>query len=649
MESRMQLVLSFDIENKYDSKTDLITADNVPGKPGTRWIMDRLEQYGQTGVFFVNVYEHKAYADNFFPDLLQEIRDRGHEAALHMHHESMVEEKRLNDYRNLTLTHKEDLIAFGVDYFVKHIGMPPDSYRAGAYIIDEETFDVLERAGIRVDSSLCFGYNLPGTSWFSNKNMVSEYQHIQLPHLIRPKLWEVPVTTVGRVNQYRNLSMDHFHQAALKSALAQMAAHKIPMAVMVGHSFSFLKFGESKTEVLGADPAQMLSFESLLQFVSAASDIETTTFSRQLEHGMPVASESGSFVPQVEKRWIGRKLWGTLKDNSSLLKDDNVAPNKGKVVWLHIGTWKTGTTSIQRFLRNNVNWLKQNDYYLPTQDGLLNAPTAKNLCNHSPIISGDMEILTVLKEAILKTKARNIILTSENIGYANPEQVRHLRVALAGCDVRVVVYLRRQDQYTQSLYGQHIRGGNKTTLVFEEHLKKHYRKYEYDKLLSVFSDIFGQKNIIVRPYEKQQWWNENLIEDFARCIELPPFSDQIKTSIASTNFPFSIPALQVIREANSHALKNRPLLIKLLGQYSKENDNLSMFHTHNWVSGKRQLELIKEFELGNISVAKKYLDRSDGALFKEPLPDVNLKHVSDEELQREIAKIALYLWNSRAK
>ena len=355
----MQVLLTFDVENKYDSKTDLITADNIQHKPGTRWIMDKLEEHGHKGVFFVNIYEHMAYDRSYLSDLLQEIDSRGHEAALHMHHEPYFSDPSLREYDNLTRSNKSELIGFGVQFFQNAIGKSPTSFRAGAFIIDDETFDVLDEAGLKVDSSLCFGYNLPGNSWISNKNRISEYQHIQLPHRIRPHLWEFPVTTIARGNTYRNLSIDHFHEKSIESAIEQMQHNNMPFAVLLGHSFSFLSFGDTKKEVLGPDLHAMQAFQNLLKSLKNKIGVSGTTFSEVLKDGDKIQTGSQSFVPQVEKNWVGKKVWAKLRLGSRLLKKSNLNPNAGKTVWLHIGTWKTGTTSIQKFLRLNEMWLKK--------------------------------------------------------------------------------------------------------------------------------------------------------------------------------------------------------------------------------------------------------------------------------------------------
>lgn len=651
--TNLQFVLSFDVENKYDGKTDLITAENVPESPGVRWIMDQLESRGLVGVFFVNIYEHEAYEPDYFPSLLKEIHARGHEVGLHMHHESLLKQKEFKNYKNLSREQKFNLLNYGVEYFVQHLGEKPVSYRAGAYIIDDESLDILAELGLKVDSSLCFGYNKPGNNWYSNKNLIDGYSHIQQPHQIRSGLWEFPVTTIGRSTEFRNLSFDHFHAISLKSILEQLGHSSVQVAVMVAHSFSMLKFGETKRDVEGPDQVLMESFRELLDFISSSEGIETTTFVKLLEQDMDTRALGGSYVPQVERRWIGRKIWDQLiqtkakwgkPDHSTLMQAENVEPNRGKTVWLHIGTWKTGTTSIQRFLRNNSEWLEANDFHLPIQDALLNSPAAKNLCNHRPVISKDPEVLKALKQAVMNCAQKHMILTSENMVYANREALQYLRVALAGCDVKIVIYLRRQDQYTQSLYGQHIRGGVKTTLSFEEHLKLHDAKYRYDEMLKPFVEIFGADSITVRPYEKSQFKNNDLIDDFTSTIGLPDMGEDSVKLVPPTNFPYSIPALEFIRRCNKSETNNRALLVKLLGEYSQQQGDMGIYHTHNWISGVRQMEIINDFAANNENVARQFLGREDGQLFYDSLPQKDELGYQDSDTADDILEISTYLW-----
>ena len=202
------------------------------------------------------------------------------------------------------------------------------------------------------------------------------------------------------------------------------------------------------------------------------------------------------------------------------------------VVCLHIGTHKTGTKTLQSFLAGNRQRLMQSGVYVPL------AGRHKISEHASPVGSGSSVVHTMftpgqhvlawelrageqsealggLVAEIGKADARCAVVSSEELHplYRRPHALATVRDAFGatGIAVFVIVYLRRQDHYAESLYGEYVKAGY--ARPFEEYLELILREgtfvphegaapieFQYTRLIAPFADVFGTHSLVVRPY-----------------------------------------------------------------------------------------------------------------------------------------------------
>ena len=139
-------------------------------------------------------------------------------------------------------------------------------------------------------------------------------------------------------------------------------------------------------------------------------------------------------------------------------------------LYIHIGTPKTGTTALQGFLAKNRKTLQEHGAVFP-DFGLVYKGVAKNRNAHFLVATKDpfraKEMGVCMK--ILKQQAAlypKILISDESIWtfYGHPDVEtapfwKKLKEMLDGMDLdlKVIVYLRRQDQYAFSYYAQKIK------------------------------------------------------------------------------------------------------------------------------------------------------------------------------------------------
>nr|MBX2824950.1 hypothetical protein [Gammaproteobacteria bacterium] len=129
-------------------------------------------------------------------------------------------------------------------------------------------------------------------------------------------------------------------------------------------------------------------------------------------------------------------------------------------VILHIGRHKTGTTAIQKFLRENPELLESANYCYP-DFGIrgfghheLGAPLTR-----ASLRTSEQETESVvenLRSGLMQSIPEGdavTVLSSESFQLCDPHVVKSL---FAGWDVQIVVYLREQVSYLLSSYAQKV-------------------------------------------------------------------------------------------------------------------------------------------------------------------------------------------------
>lgn len=212
-----------------------------------------------------------------------------------------------------------------------------------------------------------------------------------------------------------------------------------------------------------------------------------------------------------------------------------------KRIIIHIGTTKTGSSSLQSFFASNRDVLLKDgiDYYQPLHryvpwtkpsngDVLLYmtyAQLGRHL--HSAKTAWLEEESLNLKQATASSKT---VLFSEEVFWEYSFHYDAFWVALSdvlnglfGADIHVdiVVYLRRQDSWLYSLWKQQSPlDVVSMTKQFDGFLKdkEEERIAEYDYGLSRIAEVFGRDSIIVRSYDRLLDDGINIFDDFTAAV-----------------------------------------------------------------------------------------------------------------------------------
>ena len=283
---------------------------------------------------------------------------------------------------------------------------------------------------------------------------------------------------------------------------------------------------------------------------------------------------------------------------------------------IHAGVHRTGTTSIQHLLEINRDTLAAHGVlypldYAPTPGG----DPRRAGANHQ-------RLAWALAERTLSGHAarqwleplaagfETVILSGED--FCAIRNASFLGPLSEAFDIEAVFYLRRQDDYVNSWYNQHLRWPfdprhwQQTPREFFDFSPKFYWLYYFD-LLKNWSDLLGLGKVRVRVLEKGQV--TDVVSDFLELAGLA--SMPLKHGPVIND---SIPAdhLELLRRIRLHryswGVRNmaREALAPLPARRS----------TNAFPASARR-EIVRRYALQNIMVARTYLDRPDGILFRD--------------------------------
>ncbi|MCD7824453.1 MAG: hypothetical protein LUH14_00560 [Clostridiaceae bacterium] len=337
-------------------------------------------------------------------------------------------------------------------------------------------------------------------------------------------------------------------------------------------------------------------------------------------------------------------------------------------LYLHVGTPKTGTTTIQYFLAQNRDTLNKKGYSFPDMkyhfDTIGKYRNAHFLFHHiyNEQNERQYEEENALRkegmETLLKQfhETENIILSDEalwNGAYTVPDFWKELYTTLsaAGHTLKVIVYLRRQDSYIQSYWAQSVKCKS-MNLDFAGYLAtKPWKRVHanYIKTLDYIASYIGQENIIVRPFEWQQFCSgpegHSLTADFLHYIGLE-LTEEYASADNVKNGTISGEYIQIKQILNSNPAfsDKKGFMVSLLRNATMNQEEKASYQRASCFPSGDPSAFLEKFEAGNAEIAKRYLNRRDGVLFYEkPKKNSTMEPYTKEELVNACGDIILEL------
>jgi len=289
---------------------------------------------------------------------------------------------------------------------------------------------------------------------------------------------------------------------------------------------------------------------------------------------------------------------------------------------LHIGTHKTGTSSIQEALIDNKSLLSENSVYVLDQNGIVKPDNFINMSNFykldttGAILQNIGELEEFLSEN--STKDGDYVMSSEAFSFMfEYDSLCELKAILTRYfdSVSVILYIRRQDEFAISFLQQASKGKNPESYMFgntkralpDECMSYFYDKYfDYYKLCSRWGDIFGDENLVIRKFEKNCLFNNDVVDDFFNLIKKNIDLDLSCNRANESSGFYSVKVGHLMKEVNIPR-KNRIKIIKRLDNNIKSLPSRS-----------EAIDFYSKYRQANLKLNERFnLDSDFCFLFKE--------------------------------
>ena len=285
-------------------------------------------------------------------------------------------------------------------------------------------------------------------------------------------------------------------------------------------------------------------------------------------------------------------------------------------IYLHIGNMKAGSSSIQKFLANNLEILRKNNIMAYGYD----VPQAGYHLLSATRLSED-QVLALIRKNCVEEHFRTVIWSNEGLASWGTEQIENAFAALShkNIKVKIVLFLRRQDMWIESVYKQ--------TICYKDNLDEPIQSFQewhkaehvlntlnYLDLIKRWENVFGKENIIIHPLEKEQM-PEGLIHVFCRISNIASCfaSNEMKDLHEYPAADFD--HLEIAKILHSLPNLDAPLVRDFIHIFTSWSGNLENKPKYSYSTLSERQEILLQQSENNKIIAREYLFRLDGRLF----------------------------------
>ena len=286
--------------------------------------------------------------------------------------------------------------------------------------------------------------------------------------------------------------------------------------------------------------------------------------------------------------------------------------------YIHIGTHKTGSTTIQHALRDISRAHPEEGWIFAGTTATAKSMMQPHRYDKRLVRQFGAEFERLVRRA-RAARAKRVILSSEALsgspddGYLNSKGVfAMLRDATRRYHVKVIIFLRRQDSFVESMYTQKIHEGG--TLEFENFLHQYDSpdSLDYRRILDDLSSSFGEQALVVRSYHESA--RAGLLADFGEIIG----SESLRCAEeAARNPSYSRHALEIARLCNRSLDTTGQRRLRHALQTTMPKGASEPF---SYFPDDERAAFLSRYEVSNRDVAQRYFDGDIMRLFPPPRP-----------------------------
>lgn len=295
-------------------------------------------------------------------------------------------------------------------------------------------------------------------------------------------------------------------------------------------------------------------------------------------------------------------------------------------LYLHIGTHKTGTTTIQRLLSANRESLKKQGVWYPGYSEVLG--TERDHYAHldlarviggeqSKILSKDQageffdrvsqsteyHTAVISAEPFYRLYDKAEFAESNDYWLARRKFIETLKPLLQGfSDIEVVVTLRRQDSFLLSLYNESVKATRYTATILE-YIEANTHVFQYYRQLALWNEHFDQ---IKTLFFERLVETGSLESSFLRELGI---NDEDFRGIRKQNASLPIAAIEYVRLLNKSRLSRMQIrkIVDVVSRSSAKLGEIGSKHANEtWLSESELDSFFARFNEENARLVERY-------------------------------------------
>jgi hypothetical protein len=299
---------------------------------------------------------------------------------------------------------------------------------------------------------------------------------------------------------------------------------------------------------------------------------------------------------------------------------------------LHIGTGRAGSSSIQFFLRDNRERLRELGILYPQTPGRARHARLGLFIKSRTELESSIEWYRQrqsdtasfrrafrhrLFSEVEDSGLSRVLLSDEILFGSSVHALRRLsrftrRIASS---VRLVAYLRRQDDHMVSRYQQGVKTGWVVRLR-DWAQQDMTGLYDYHARLRTWQQLVEPNQLVVRPFEVERFVDGSLFQDFLDAARIDARAEDL-TQVPNLNKSLDAESVEFLRLLNLHRIEHEGGTVGLI-------DNRPLIKRLTKVSAGPTLTLpasvldafMAQWEASNRAVACEFLSDETGQLFQ---------------------------------
>ena len=282
---------------------------------------------------------------------------------------------------------------------------------------------------------------------------------------------------------------------------------------------------------------------------------------------------------------------------------------KRRVIWLHIGHGKTGTTALQQHFVERA--LLDPGFHYPS------AGRMPSGAHHRLFPLRDQNALRreaktliprVIEEIHARPDARRVVLSSEHLCYFFPDQVAELADAFSEFDIRLLYYVRRQDELIDSAYRWKLVQSPQSIPDLEEFIDRNIHAFDFMKRLAPWRSNFRDDQFNVRLYDTRRC--VDIVADALPTLGLEPMD--IPSDGARKRLSLDA-RMTTVLEAHDRLYGVTPLREKFIEALHQTRERFPTKDKHGVIGPELRARIMKRYATSNAEVSRLFLSEEDGA------------------------------------